>query len=162
MIPADVRYYQLPSAVTISTAIHGMLNHSHRQLLLSILINHKIHACHSLQIGAFRWWNSRQLLRNRDVNISAVSESRHLGLIPTDIIVTDYAQWCVSPRVNLELVRAMICQPFTGKQNHQIWTRCAKHLGWDPYCFGDSLTLNFKVKFKLKVKSSTILCLYMR
>ena len=70
-----------------------MLNHSHRQLLLSILIYHKIHACHSLQIGAFRWWNSRQLPRNRDVNISAVSESRHLGLIPTDIIVTDYAQW---------------------------------------------------------------------
>ena len=69
-----------------------MLNYSHRWLLLSILIYHKIHACHSLQIGAFWWWNSRQLPRNRDVNISAVSKSRHLGLVPTEIIVTDYAQ----------------------------------------------------------------------
>ena len=70
-----------------------MLNHSHRQLLLSILTYHKIHACHSLQIGSFRCWNWRQLPRNRNVNFSAVSESHHLGLIPTDIIVTDYAQW---------------------------------------------------------------------
>ena len=70
-----------------------MLNHSHRQLLLSILTCHKIHAYHFLQIGSFRCWNSRQLPRNRNVNISAVSESRHLGLIPTDIIVTDKAKW---------------------------------------------------------------------
>ena len=37
---------------------------------------------------------TRQLPRNRDVNISAVSEFRHLGLIPTDIIVTSVCCPC--------------------------------------------------------------------
>ena len=69
-----------------------MSNHLHRKLYLSNVIYHKIHTCHSLQIGLFQWWNSRQVLRNHDVNIPTLSESRHLGLISTDIIVKDYAR----------------------------------------------------------------------
>ena len=101
LIPTDVRYY-FPSAVTISTSIHGMLDHLHRQLYMSILMYHKIHTCHSLHTDPFRWRNSTQVLRNHYVNIPNVSESSHLGQIPTDIIVTDYAR--CKPCVIIQLI----------------------------------------------------------
>ena len=46
---------------------------------------------------------TKQVPRNRDVNISAVSESCHLGLIPTDMIVTDYAQWYIYMHAHIHI-----------------------------------------------------------
>ena len=73
-----------------------------RVALDSILMYHKIHTCHSLHTDPFRWRNSTQVLRNHYVNIPNASESSHLGQIPTDIIVTDYAR--CKPCVIIQLI----------------------------------------------------------
>ena len=66
--------------------------------------------------------------------------------LPVSVCVSVFPCFCVSA-----------CQPWACTYNNSLSvqariTRGTKQLGWGPYCFGEHLTLTFKVKLDLKLK----------
>ena len=75
---------QLLLATSVSISRHGVLGRHFR---------HLVRASHPAQL-----LKTRQLPKNRIVNVRTESMSHNLRLLPTDIIVTDYARWIVCSR----------------------------------------------------------------
>ena len=64
---------------------------------------HLIRASHPAQL-----LKTRQLPKNRIVDVCTESMSHNLRLIPTDTIVTDYARWIVCSHANGRAIRGTV------------------------------------------------------
>ena len=78
-------------------------------------------------------------------------------LYPRPVLASGYCHCLhlsLRPSVH-ELVHAITWHTLSSQDNH-VWTRGTKQLDLSPYCFGGQYTVNFKVKFNLKVNLDLI------